>query len=310
MAKRVPKGVRRDVGADSGALHRRREHAPGALPREAPATVVEEQRRPTSAARGEPGTSADEVGLDRLEGHPSDRHEPLLAALAAQQRGGRLAVEVVHVEPDRLGDPGAGAVEHLEQRPVAQRPRGALGARRVEDRLDLGDRDRLGQPLGQRRRTYVAARVGRRQALARGEPVEPAHRYDGPTAPRTPPGAGARRHRCAAPRGTPTRRPRSPPSGSVTPRADAERLVAGEVAAVGGQRVGSEPPLDRQVVEVERDSPRQRCRTSLDHAATLPDITERPTRPQGPVGSPPSPQARTVSSDARGRSAKASATAA
>ena len=39
----------------------------------------------------------------------------------------RVEVEVVDVEPDGLGDPGAGAVQHLEQRAVAQRRAAVAG---------------------------------------------------------------------------------------------------------------------------------------------------------------------------------------
>ena len=105
------------------------------------------------------GPAADQVGVDRLPRVGADRHDPLLAALAAQQHGAVDGVEVVDVEADRLGDPRAGAVEQLEQRPVAQRQRRAGRAGGLEDRLDVGQRQRLGQPLGRRRRLHAAGRV-------------------------------------------------------------------------------------------------------------------------------------------------------
>ena len=109
------------------------QHRPGRLPRQPAAAGVQEQRaRPRSAVptASQLGPRARQVGVDGLQGVGADRHEPLLAALAAQQHGAVDPVEVVDVEPDGLGDPGAGAVEHLEQGPVAQRQRRARRRRR------------------------------------------------------------------------------------------------------------------------------------------------------------------------------------
>ena len=127
------------------------------------------------------GTTAHDVGLHRLAREPADRHDPFLGALAAQQHaaaGGVLELEVVDVEADRLGDAGTGAVEDLEQRPVAQRQRRPGGAGRLEELLDVAERDRLRQPLGRSRRAHAGRRVGRRQPVLDRELVEPAHGHD------------------------------------------------------------------------------------------------------------------------------------
>ena len=92
-----------------------------------------------------------------LAGHGGtpDGHQPLLAALAAQQHRPGLGVDVVDVEADGLGDARAGGVQQFQQRPVPQGQRavgGALAARRLQQRQHLVDGQALGQPAARRRR--------------------------------------------------------------------------------------------------------------------------------------------------------------
>ena len=115
-----------------GPLGRLDDDGPGALPRQPAAAGVQEHRARPFVARPLPrwssseqlGSAPHDVGLHGLAGVAADRHDPLLGPLAAQQHGaaGRVVgieVEVVEVQPDGLGDARAGAVEHLQQRPVA-----------------------------------------------------------------------------------------------------------------------------------------------------------------------------------------------
>ena len=104
----------------------------------------------------------------------------------------------------------------------------------------------------------AAGRVGRDQPVADRELVEPAHRDHRAAPPRSSSAAGGRRRPRAAAPGTRT------PSASETPSevvdADAARnsLVAAQVAPVRRQRVGRQPALDREVVEVGADGDRDR----------------------------------------------------
>ena len=59
-----------------------------------------------------------------------------------------LPLDVVDVEAHGLGDARPGAVEQLEQGPVAQGCRGVADRRGLEQPLDVLDRDRLGQAGG------------------------------------------------------------------------------------------------------------------------------------------------------------------
>ena len=123
------------------------QHLPGALPRQPPAAGVEEHRRrcPCRAA-AQVGPAPHEVGVERARPR-GDR--PARSAACRPCRAAarpRVGVDVVDVEPDRLGDPRAGRVEQLEQRPVAQRQRTvglAVAARTVEQGEHLVDRQAL-----------------------------------------------------------------------------------------------------------------------------------------------------------------------
>jgi hypothetical protein len=64
---------------------------------------------------GQGWAGAYQICLDRGLGIAPDRDQPGLAALAVQQRGPVVEVEIVDGRADRLGDPRAGAVEELQQ---------------------------------------------------------------------------------------------------------------------------------------------------------------------------------------------------
>ena len=196
-----------------------------------------------------------------------------------------LEVEVVDVEPDRLGDPGPGAVEHLQQRPVAQRQRRARRAGRLEDPLDVRQRQRLGQPLGRRRRPD-----GGRRGRPASSPSRTANRWKPRTATTVPRG-GSPRSAADGP-ASPSRRrdqERRRPSASrtlvelVDP---ASRQVAGvppQVAPVGRQGVVGQPALDHQVVEVGPDRPHHLARAGDGPADRRSAVTRRLSRARSPA---------------------------
>ena len=113
------------------------------------------------------GPAADQVGVEGAGAVGSQRHQPFLGALAEQPddrraRASRLALQgdVVDVQAHGFADAGAGGIEELQQRPVAQAG-GRVGAGRLEDPGDLVDADGLGQPFAGHRRVDVAGGVGR-----------------------------------------------------------------------------------------------------------------------------------------------------
>jgi len=119
--ERVAERVRARAGGDPRPRGVAHDEAPHAADAEAPAVLVEEERR-LAAALGQEGALAREVGLDRLDRRPTDRGEALLRALAADADAGvavRLARQAVVVEARELRDAEARAVERLEDRAVA-----------------------------------------------------------------------------------------------------------------------------------------------------------------------------------------------
>ena len=211
----VAQRVRRDVARHPGPVGGLDQHRPGGLARQPPSAGVEEQgaRALRRAHRGELRAPAGEVGVDGGQGVGPHRDQPLLAALAAQQHGAVHPVEVVDVEAHGLGDAGPGAVEDLQQGAVAERQGGAGRPGGLEDRLDVGQGQRLRQPPGRRRGSHRRRGVVHGQPVGDAEPVEAAHRHDGPARPRSRTTAGARRLPRAAGRGTPRPSPRSPRRG-------------------------------------------------------------------------------------------------
>ena len=117
--------------------------------RNAPARVsgaaagVEEELRAVPAV--EVRAAHGEVAAQRLGGRAAERHDPLLAALAERAHEPALDVHRGPVEADRLGDAQAGAVEQLDERAVAHRPRRHADGG-VDQALDLGGGERARQP--------------------------------------------------------------------------------------------------------------------------------------------------------------------
>ena len=167
-----------------------------------------------------------------------------------------LEVEVVDVETDCLGDPRTGAVQHLEQRAVAQGQRRSGGSGRLEDPLDVGQRQRLRQPLGRRRRLDGSGRVAVGQPFAHHELVEATHRDD-----RARRASRAQRLVVGVALTQLHQELRDVPRldrGDVVDAAGVEEAdVAPQVAAVRRKRVGREATLDRQVVEIGADDARR-----------------------------------------------------
>ncbi len=167
----------------AGALGGGVQHAPGALPGQAPAAGVQEHRRgdrDPACTGGQGGPGPDQVGLQGSHRVTADRDDPLLAALPGQPdhrvhgghgvHGGGVQVQFVHVQAGRFGDPGPGPVQELEQGPVPQHPRVSgrivgTGAGGGEQAFHLGQGDRLGQAPRRRRRLHVTGRIGLGQAL-------------------------------------------------------------------------------------------------------------------------------------------------
>ena len=105
-----------------------------------------------------------------LRGHLSERHEALLAALAAHVDRLALEVEVGEVEPDRLGASQPPRVEELEQRPVSKRER-RVALDLLEERIDFRGLRRVRQPSRSRSRegSVRDARGTVREAQARAD---------------------------------------------------------------------------------------------------------------------------------------------
>ena len=266
--KRMPQHVGRHRGGDAGALGGILKHLPRTLPRQPPAPRVEEDRGGAPAPSRQVGATAHQIGVQRRHGGPPDRDQALLATLAGQQHRPCRGVHIVEVEADRLGDAGAGRIQQLQQRPVAQRQRPvgvAVPARGLEQRQHLVERQALGQAPTRRRRLDLTGDVDRGDALGSGEAVQAAHGDDGP-------GGGHRGqgHHTVVGVAAPQRDEEVADVGlgdrsQVADAAATEMLaVAAQITPVRAQRVGRHAPLDREVVEItlelvlERPTHRQR----------------------------------------------------
>ena len=165
-------------------------------------------------------------------------------------------VQVVDVEPDRLGDPGAGPVQQLEQCPVPQR-RLAGGCRR-EQPLHFADGDGLGQPARRRWRAHGPGRIRCGQALGERERVQPAHGDHCPA-------GRARGQRRVIPVAfaQPRQEVRDVLRADLPDLGPADgsqrRRIALQVTPVGLEGVLSQATFHGQVVEIPRDRARE-CR--------------------------------------------------
>ena len=143
-------GVAQGVGGDAPLISAVRpdepgpfggllEDRPGALPAQGPAQGVEEDLRHSPALLSQDRSAPHQVGVQRLPGVGPHGDHALLASLAEQPQQPGVGVEVVDDEPHRLGDAGAGGVENLQQRSVAQAHRGVVDAGGLQEDADLID---------------------------------------------------------------------------------------------------------------------------------------------------------------------------
>ena len=189
------------------------DHPEDADPGEPPATGVEEDRLGVAPAppllrlEQRPALAGEPVRQGSA-GQAAERDDALLVALAedAEQRqvgGLDRAGHVAEVQADDLADPGPGAVEHLEEGPVAQ-DKGTRADDRAEQPVRLLLAQRLGQQVGDRDGRQVEGGVVPPQALFDQEPVEAPHARERPGDGRRTVGRGAARP------GAPPRRRTSP----------------------------------------------------------------------------------------------------
>ena len=149
---RVAQHVRRQVIADAGPVAVLVDHEPCPLPAEAAAALVQEHRLGVVAALPPIGNELGparrrEPVVERRRRCRSVRHDALLRSLAEQPHERLVEVDVTHRQPDHLGDPGAGRVQQLEQRPVAAFQRAV-----ADDRVEQARHLRLAERLGDARR--------------------------------------------------------------------------------------------------------------------------------------------------------------
>jgi hypothetical protein len=96
-------------------------------PCERPAPGVQEELGPVAGV--EKRASAREVAAEGLGGVPADRHGAFLAAFADHSNEAVVEIDPGLLEPHRLGDAEARAVEQLEERLIAERSRLRAGGR-------------------------------------------------------------------------------------------------------------------------------------------------------------------------------------
>jgi hypothetical protein len=110
----------------------------GAGARERAAARVEEELRPVP--RVQVRAPARDVAPKRLRRLAADRDDPLLVAFSYAADEALVEIDGVPYEADGLADPQPGAVEQLQQRGVAQRPR-RRSRRRIDQSLRLARRE-------------------------------------------------------------------------------------------------------------------------------------------------------------------------
>ena len=130
-----------------------------------------------------------QVPAERSDRVPADRDDPLLVALAHAADEPVLEIDAAPLEPDRLADAQARAVEELDERMIAPGPRSRpVGGR--DQTLDLSRRERARQLPAAAWEVDVSGRVVRSDAEERQVAVE------GPCGGGAP---GDRRGRLSAP---------------------------------------------------------------------------------------------------------------
>ena len=160
--KAVAQHVRMHARAVAVALRPAREAAAHRAWRQARAAARDEQRALVAGrqrgAQRQPGVEGGERGA-------ADRHDPRLAALAGHGgfAGGQIEARI-QIQREQFGNAQAGAVEQLEDRPVAHVER-VLG-RRVEQRAERVRAQTLGQPPRGARGADAVDRIERGAVMA------------------------------------------------------------------------------------------------------------------------------------------------
>jgi len=128
--KRMAQEVRMHAARlEAGAVRQLAKDQEGTGAGESPTAGIQEELGPVAAI--EVGPAEGEVAAHGFGGGAAQRNEPLLAALAQHAHDAVLERDAVLLEADGLGDSEAGAVEELDEGPVAQRAR-----RRSDGRVD------------------------------------------------------------------------------------------------------------------------------------------------------------------------------
>src|SRR6476661_1625355 len=118
--KRVAEEMRMHaLGVEPGLFGQFAEDQKGAGPRQSAAAGVQKQLGPVADVQVR--AAAGEVTQKRLRGVAADRNNPFLAAFANHSNEAVVEVDAGLLEPDRLGDTQARAVEQLDERLVAER---------------------------------------------------------------------------------------------------------------------------------------------------------------------------------------------
>src|SRR5579884_462121 len=128
-------------GLESGLLREPAQDQECARASERAALSIEEELGPVPLVEVRP--AAREVPPERVHPGSADRDDPLLPALADAADEALVEVDAGPVEPHRLADPKARAVQELGERAVAERAR-RHAVRRVDQPLGLarGERPR------------------------------------------------------------------------------------------------------------------------------------------------------------------------
>src|SRR5258706_3808599 len=203
-------------------------------------------------------TLTGQPGAQDVDRDLADRHEALLVALADDPDECPIEREVLEVEPERLRDSQAGGVQQLEEGPIAEAwVIRVVRARRVQQPLDLGDGEGLGQESRHPGRVEMSPNVGRDRALAEREAVEAPDRRGSPSE--------ARRRKARVGWPTPARPSRQVPErrvGTTRPlrRGAPRRGEVGQVAGVGLDRGRREAAFGPEVGQVVVDRPSDRRR--------------------------------------------------
>ena len=140
-----------------------------------PASARRRGRARRSRRAASAGRPVSQVARELERGLLAERHDALLAALAADVHGLAVEVDVGEVERDGLLRSAARRVEELEERAVAERER-RVAVDELEQLLDLGRLRRVGKAARTARRERCFGDRGRaeREAQARANGCEPA----------------------------------------------------------------------------------------------------------------------------------------